>query len=505
MKGGVAGANVIVNTGASAGFRLSGRVTDENGAPPEGVLVGNGQIPAAKFLGAWTDSNGRYTIVNVNVSSNFDLSAFQFGYTFANTSWSNPMLPTNSMGGLDFVGTALPTVNIFADTNVVAEADGSAHTFTIARTGSTNADLLVNLVLDGSATPGSDYSMTPNLATTNNITIPAGTNSVTVVFHVVNDGTVEGPETVALTLLDDSGSNGVFRVTRTGDPKYDFIARVAFGVDYPPFGTNIYFTCGVTPPNEVVVEGDESVTASLLPGAAYSILPPSNAVLTIADAGTNATPLVVITSPKSYVAFLNGTNAGLVLNATVMDDGTNDVFTWTKVTGPNSYVFGDSNALNTTVLFTNSGVYLLRLTADDGQLQSHADLLVFVSDNVLSATNILHWTLDEGSGTNVADTSGNGRNGTFSGSPNWITNGAIAGAVKFSGTNDCVRQSAGSNTLNGLKAFTVALWIKTPATNVSQGFLTADDASVAAASATRMNSAPSPANSLSRAPATRMK
>ena len=288
---------------------------------------------------------------------------------------------------------------------------------------------------------------------------------------------------VVTNVLEGSGSNGVFRVTRTGDPKYDFTARVAFGVDYPPFATNIYFTCGVTsidlfitPTNEVVVEGDESVTASLLPGTAYSILPPSNAVLTIADAGTNATPFVIITSPKNYVAFLNGTNAGLVLNATVIDDGTNDVFTWTKVTGPNSYVFGDSNALNTTVTFTNSGVYLLRLTADDGQLQGHADLLVFVSDNVLSATNILHWTLDEGVGTNVADSSTNGRNGAFSGSPNWITNGALAGALQFSGTNDCVRQSAGSNTLNGLKAFTVALWVKTPATNVSQGFLTADDA-----------------------------
>src|ERR1035437_4664256 len=292
---------------------------------------------------------------------------------------------------------------------------------------------------------------------------------------------------VVTNVLEGSGSNGVFRVTRTGDPRYDLTAFIAlggaatFGVDYPPFTTNIYFNCGITsidllitPTNEVVVEGDEIVTAMILPGPAYSILSPSNAVLTIADAGTNQTPVVIITSPKSYVAFVNGTSAGLILNATVLDDNPANTLTWTKVSGPDSLVFGDPTTNNTTVLFTNTGVYLLRLTADDGQLQGHADILVFVSTNVLSATNILHWTLDEGLGTNVADTSGNGRDGPFSGQPSWTTNGIIADALNFSGTNDSVRQSAGSNTLNGLNAFTVSLWLKPAPTNSDRGILTGD-------------------------------
>lgn len=391
--------------------------------------------------------------------------------------------------------------------------------FTFSRFGTTNTPVTIPYAISGTASNGLDY-----VRITNFIVIPAGQLTTTLPILPLHNGIVKGPVTATITLLsnaayslvpptsgtviidDDmpmltistvvtnvlegSGSNGVFRVTRSGDPKYDFTAHLSFGgaatfgVDYPPIATDIYFSCGVTsidlfitPTNEVVIEGDESVVASILTDPAYSILPPDNASLTIADAGLNATPFVLITSPKNYATFISGTNGGLVLNATILDDNTNLLLTWTNLDGTAGSVFGDPTTNNTTVLFTNTGIYHLRLTADDGQLQGHADLLVFVSDAVLSATNILHWTLDDGIGTNVTDSSGTGRDGMFSGQPAWTTNGVIAGAVNFSGTNDCVRQSAGSNTLNGLKAFTVALWIKPPLTNASQGFVAADDSS----------------------------
>ena len=390
--------------------------------------------------------------------------------------------------------------------------------FTFSRFGTTNTPVTIYYTISGTGSNGVDY-----VSVTNSIIVPAGQSTITLPITPLHNGIVKGPVTVTLTLLsnaayaigapasgtvtidDDmpmltittlvtpvlegSGSNGVFQVTRTGDPKYDFTAYLAaggtatYGLDYPPFPTNIYFTCGVTsidlyitPSNNLVADGDHTVSATLLPNPAYTILSPSNAVLTITDAGTNQTPLVIITNPATYVAFLDGTNVGLVLGATVIDAvPTNDLLTWSEVAGPDSYVFGDTNAANTTVLFTNAGVYQLRLTADNGFLQGHADIIVFVGGDALSATNILHWTLDEGTGTNVADSSGTGRNGIFSGSPAWVTNGAIADALQFFGTNDCVHQSAGSNTLNGLKAFTVALWIKPPATNADRGFLTGDD------------------------------
>ncbi|MDR3459707.1 MAG: Calx-beta domain-containing protein [Verrucomicrobiae bacterium] len=395
--------------------------------------------------------------------------------------------------------------------------------FTFSRFGTTNTPVTIVYSIGGTASNGVDY-----VKITNSIVIPAGQLTVTLPILPLHNGIVKGPATATLTLLtnaayflgtrtnatvtidDDmpmltisavvtnvlegSGSNGVFRVTRTGDPKYDFTAYLSvggtatFGVDYPPFPTNIYFTCGmtaidlfVTPTNEVVVEGDETVTATLLPGAAYTILSPSNAVLTIADAGTNQTPQVIITSPLTPVVLMNLNTqgeAGLVLNAVIIDQvPTNDILTWTVVSGPGGAAFGDPTTNNTTVMFTNLGSYRLRLTADNGQLQGHADLVVYVGADVVTATNLLHWTLDDGSGTTAADSSGNGRDGTLAvtGPPDWTASGVVAGALNLHGAGDCVRQSAGSNTLDGLSAFTVALWIKSPPVPADQGFLTGDD------------------------------
>ncbi|HEV2695282.1 MAG TPA: Calx-beta domain-containing protein, partial [Verrucomicrobiae bacterium] len=394
--------------------------------------------------------------------------------------------------------------------------------FTFSRFGTTNTPVTIFYTIGGTASNGVDY-----ISITNFVIIPAGSITKTLSIIPIDDTLVEGPETVTLTLqpsanftlgisqvatvtinddepmltisavvtnvLEGSGSNGVFRVTRTGNPEYNFGATVAiggtatFGVDYPPFATNIYFTCGmtsidlyITPTNELVVEGDETVTASLVPLPAYTILSPSNAVLTINDAGTNQTPLVIITNPLTQVVLMNlnaDGAAGLVLGATIIDQvPTNDVLTWTQLSGPPGAVFGDPTMNNTTVVFTNIGIYQLRLTADNGQLQGHADLLVYVGSDVVTATNLLHWTLDDGSGTAAADSSGNGRDGTLlvGGVPGW-TNGVIAGALNLHGAGDCVRQSAGSNTLNGLSAFTVAMWIRPPSVLADQGFLTGDD------------------------------
>jgi len=176
--------------------------------------------------------------------------------------------------------------------------------------------------------------------------------------------------------------------------------------------TNIYFSCGVTaidlliyPTNELALEGPETVTALLLPDPAYTILPPSNAMVTILDAGTNLAPVVNITSPTAGVVFLLGSNVNMILEATVTDDGDTNALTfwWSKVSGPDSLVFGDTNQASTTVSFTNSGIYVLRLTADNGQLRGYAEVTAVVGAVELLSSNLLHWTFDDGGGTNVLD------------------------------------------------------------------------------------------------------
>ena len=199
MKGGEASANAVVTVGGSGGYRITGRVTDTNGVPLEGVLVGNGATDVASYIGGYTDSDGRYIIANV--TSNVTLGAFQFGYTFTTAGWNNPISGTNDVPDADFYGVALPTVSITADTNAVAEDDNTAHYFTVTRTGDTNYDLTVPIYLSGTATLDSDYNLSPDIG--DSVTIPAGSSNVIFTFQAVNDTLVEGPETATVTLGDD--------------------------------------------------------------------------------------------------------------------------------------------------------------------------------------------------------------------------------------------------------------------------------------------------------------
>ena len=61
------------------------------------------------------------------------------------------------------------------------------------------------------------------------------------------------------------------------------------------------------------------------------------------------------------------------LDGTVSDDGWPDppavlIITWTQVSGPDLVTFVDASAEDTTVSFPDPGVYVLQLTADDGQI-----------------------------------------------------------------------------------------------------------------------------------------
>ncbi|HEC02678.1 MAG TPA: LamG domain-containing protein [Phycisphaerales bacterium] len=84
-------------------------------------------------------------------------------------------------------------------------------------------------------------------------------------------------------------------------------------------------------------------------------------------------------------------------------------------------------------------------------------LLVSIGSGA-SADLLVHWRLDEGSGTIAADSSGNGYDGTFNGDPQWVAGHDSAGALHFDGVDDYVSHSLpGDQTY---AAFTIAVWAK---------------------------------------------
>ena len=71
--------------------------------------------------------------------------------------------------------------------------------------------------------------------------------------------------------------------------------------------------------------------------------------------------------------------ATATLDGTVTDaDGDVTTTTWTKVSGPDTIQFADTAAVSTTATFEAAGTYVLRLTANDGEVSSSADLTVIV-------------------------------------------------------------------------------------------------------------------------------
>jgi len=76
---------------------------------------------------------------------------------------------------------------------------------------------------------------------------------------------------------------------------------------------------------------------------------------------------------------------GASLNGTVSDDGLPNppatvTTIWSQQSGSGTVTFGDPNAIDTTASFSAAGRYVLRLTADDGELTAYDELTVTVHE-----------------------------------------------------------------------------------------------------------------------------
>jgi hypothetical protein len=120
----------------------------------------------------------------------------------------------------------------------------------------------------------------------------------------------------------------------------------------------------------------------------------------------NAGPDQVITMPSSAA-----------LDGTVTDDGQPDppgavTTTWSGVSGPGTVTFGNASAVDTTATFSQSGSYVLRLTADDGDASAFDEMTVSVNEPgqvTLSATRrgAIHSPTDGSSYSFPSITAGN--------------------------------------------------------------------------------------------------
>jgi len=244
--------------------------------------------------------------------------------------WSTPVATSVTMGA-DHTMTAiyLPVVTIAATDPNAAESASDTGTFTVSRTGPTTSSLTVNYTVGGTATNGTDYSTVPG-----SVTILAGASSAPITVTPVDDAVFEGDETVILTLASGTyiigaqnsatvtiadndlptvmiqattptaseagATTGAFAVSRTGPTtssltvNYTVGGTATNGTDYSSLSGSVMIPAGfpsatitITPVDDALVEGSETVILTLASGTGYTIGNPNSATVTITDNDSN--------------------------------------------------------------------------------------------------------------------------------------------------------------------------------------------------------------------------
>ena len=218
-----------------------------------------------------------------------------------------------------------PTLTVVATDSAAAEAGNDPGVFTVTRTGDTSQALTVNYGITGSALHGTDYVPLPGV-----LTIPAGSSTATIVITPIDDaigeaaqtavfqlrsGTgyaVAAPSNATVTITDngdlpyatinlitgpavESGTTGTFRITTTGTGTgnitvvYTVSGTAANGVDYSllsgsaSMARNATSTITITPLQDALIEGYETITLTLNPDPTYSLALDSSATMILQD------------------------------------------------------------------------------------------------------------------------------------------------------------------------------------------------------------------------------
>jgi hypothetical protein len=226
--------------------------------------------------------------------------------------------------------TVLPEVTVIATDDSAHEEGPTTATFTFARTGDLTEALTINYTVSGTATNGTDY-----VALTGTATIAAGNSTTAVTVTPIDDDLVEGTETVIVTIdasadytigtanqatafiidndeetvlpevtviaTDDSAheegpTTATFTFARTGDLtealtiNYTVSGTATNGTDYVALTGTATIAAGnsttavtVTPIDDDLVEGTETVIVTIDASADYTIGTANQATAFIID------------------------------------------------------------------------------------------------------------------------------------------------------------------------------------------------------------------------------
>jgi PKD repeat protein len=165
--------------------------------------------------------------------------------------------------------------------------------------------------------------------------------------------------------------------------------------------------------------------------------------------------LTLASSPPGLGLSLNSTSAPAPFTQTVIEGSTNSMSAPNQTLGGTSYVFSswsDGGAQSHNVTANATATYTATFTSQPGGGTTY-------SQTVLADSPAAYWRLGEASGTSAADSSGNGRTGSYVASPTLGAPGALSEsntAVGFNGSSQYVNVPYAA-ALNPAQ-FTVEAW-----------------------------------------------
>ncbi|MBL9127391.1 MAG: PKD domain-containing protein, partial [Verrucomicrobiales bacterium] len=304
-RGGRAARHMVVRVGGVRSLWIQGRVVDQSGEPLIGVRVHNGQAGtngpyAPEYRWAYTDSDGRYTLVGQRPGS-YEVGAVLYGYEVSPLSFSRPLVLGQLSGvDVDFIAAALPRASVEAVASG-DEASGRAAQFRIVRSGPTNRTTRVYFRVHGSAVPGEDFRPWPLVEVQTNV-IPTvldpvnqtiefgfvdlapGQLGTNVSFPVLKDTAAEGSETLGVTLA--------YPVTRTVTSETE---------------TNTFDIPGWQ------VTADNGRDAWFQTRPFYRLGPANEAVVSILEGGVEAPTSLAIVPAERVVSENSGDSASFVV------------------------------------------------------------------------------------------------------------------------------------------------------------------------------------------------
>lgn len=358
MKGGTVTREKLVVVGnGNSRFTINGRVTADGAGLPGVLLNANGTNPVI------TDQDGYYTIANL-AANTYSVTPLLYGYSFTEL-FNNNITVGPNFAGANFEASVLPSVSVAATQPLALEnSAGTFGRYVLTRTGDISQPLTVNFSMSGTAS-SSDYLLSAlGLATAtpfNSVTIPADQATQDIVVTAPDDVSVEGPESLVLSLaagtgylvapsqgaatirIDDddtllplvtaqattvstiegSGVPAVVTLTRSGSTTAALTVQITTsgtatsGTDYAVLASPVTIPAGaasttvnITSLNDALVESLETVAVVVAPSAPYVIGTGGyTATVSIVD---DDTPTVTVTASDPAATEVDLTQVGAV-------------------------------------------------------------------------------------------------------------------------------------------------------------------------------------------------